>query len=117
LLNDPWPKTELAKAQLTALMETEPNENKLLHILKSTETYELERLPSTGVPIDMEIALSAQFVRIGESYGTVFSHSGSSRSFRACPNEGTNLPNQVWGLPRHCSFLYTHLNQPSHAKF
>jgi uncharacterized protein with NRDE domain len=71
LLNDPWPKTELAKAQLTALMETEPNENKLLHILKSTETYELERLPSTGVPIDMEIALSAQFVRIGESYGTV----------------------------------------------
>jgi uncharacterized protein with NRDE domain len=52
-------------------METEPNENKLLHILKSTETYELERLPSTGVPIDMEIALSTQFVRIGESYGTV----------------------------------------------
>jgi len=26
LLNDPWPKTELAKAQLTALMGTEPNE-------------------------------------------------------------------------------------------
>jgi uncharacterized protein with NRDE domain len=71
LLNAPWPKTELARAQLTALMETEPNENKLLHILKSTETYELEKLPGTGVSIDMETGLSAQLVRIGASYGTV----------------------------------------------
>jgi uncharacterized protein with NRDE domain len=71
LLNDPWPKTELAKVQLAALMKTEFNENKLLHILKSTETYELGKLPKTGVSSDMEIGLSAQLIRIGETYGTV----------------------------------------------
>jgi uncharacterized protein with NRDE domain len=71
LLNDLWPKTELAKVQLAALMKTEPNENKLLHILKSTETYELGKLPKTGVSSDMEIGLSAQLIRIGETYGTV----------------------------------------------
>ncbi len=71
LINEPWPKTELAKEQLEAIMKGELNQNKVLHTLKSTKTYELEKLPSTGVPIDMEIGLSAQLVRIGETYGTV----------------------------------------------
>jgi uncharacterized protein with NRDE domain len=73
LLNEPWPKTELAIVQLTKIMKGEPDENSLLNSLKSTQTYDLEILPKTGVPIDMEIGLSAQLVRIGESYGTVSS--------------------------------------------
>lgn len=71
LLNESWPKTELAIAQLEEIMKSEPDENSLLGSLKSTQTYDLENLPKTGVPIDMEIGLSAQLVRIGESYGTV----------------------------------------------
>lgn len=71
LLNEPWPKTELAKSQLKDIIDGEIDLNKVLHTLKSTETQALEKLPSTGVPIDMEIGLSAQMVRIGESYGTV----------------------------------------------
>jgi uncharacterized protein with NRDE domain len=71
LLNGPWPKTQLAIDQLSEIMKGEPEENSLIHILKSTQTYPLEGLPKTGVPINMEIGLSAQLVRIGESYGTV----------------------------------------------
>lgn len=71
LLNEPWPKTELAKAQLSTILKGEFDLNNVLHALKSTNTYPLDQLPSTGVPIDMEVGLSAQLVRIGESYGTV----------------------------------------------
>ncbi|WP_075350239.1 NRDE family protein [Algoriphagus marinus] len=71
LLNESWPKTELAINQLKDIMKGEPDENSLLSSLKSTQTYDFENLPKTGVPIDMEIGLSAQLVRIGESYGTV----------------------------------------------
>jgi uncharacterized protein with NRDE domain len=71
LLNDPWPKTELAKGQIKNILEGIPTENKLLDILKSTETYSLEDLPKTGVLPEMEIGLSAQLIRLNDTYGTV----------------------------------------------
>lgn len=71
LLNESWPKTDLAIAQLQEILQDQPTENRLLHSLKSLETYELKILPKTGVPEAMEIGLSAQLVRIGETYGTV----------------------------------------------
>jgi len=71
LLNDPWPKTELAKGQMKKILEGIPTENKLLDILKSTETYSLEDLPKTGVLPEMEIGLSAQLIRLNDTYGTV----------------------------------------------
>jgi len=71
LLNDPWPKTELAKEQMKKILEEIPTENKLLDILKSTETYSLEDLPKTGVLPEMEIGLSAQLIRLNNTYGTV----------------------------------------------
>lgn len=71
LLNEPWPKTNLAKAQLEQVVKDGPNENRLLNILKSPEVFPLEELPSTGVPQEMEIGLSSQMVRLGENYGTV----------------------------------------------
>ena len=71
LLNDPWPKTDLAKTQLEQLQPENPSAIQLLEILKSRETYPLELLPKTGAPPKMEIQLSAQLIRIAPDYGTV----------------------------------------------
>lgn len=71
LLNDPWPKVELAKRQLSEIDTSDIHENELLSILKSTETYPYETLPKTGAAEAMEIQLSAQLIRIQPNYGTV----------------------------------------------
>ncbi|TXE12593.1 NRDE family protein [Algoriphagus aquimarinus] len=71
LLNDPWPKVELAKRQLEQLIKTEFSTNDLLNILKSKETYPPEKLPKTGIPLEMETCLSAQLIRMSGNYGTV----------------------------------------------
>ncbi|WP_439487521.1 NRDE family protein [Algoriphagus sp.] len=71
LIDDPWPKVELAKTQLEKLIKKDFTTNDLLNILKSTETYPLDKLPDTGLPLDMETALSAQLIRMQGNYGTV----------------------------------------------
>ena len=73
LLNDPWPKTELAKNQLSEIILERPTSEKLLQALKSTETYPPDLLPKTGAPLPLEIGLSAQMIRIKPDYGTVSS--------------------------------------------
>jgi len=70
LLNDPWPKTNLAKKQLEETVEQEVSRQRLLGILKSKKTYPLESLPDTGAPKELEIALSAQLIRANGNYGT-----------------------------------------------
>ncbi|MCE7056975.1 NRDE family protein [Algoriphagus sp. AGSA1] len=71
LIDDPWPKVKLAKTQLMKLIEKDFSTDDLLDILKSTKTYPPEKLPDTGVPLDMETALSAQLIRMQGNYGTV----------------------------------------------
>lgn len=71
LINDPWPKVELAKKQLSQAISGEIEGDRLLAILKSQETHPLENLPNTGVPEPMEIGLSAQLIRLPPNYGTV----------------------------------------------
>ncbi|WP_111671606.1 NRDE family protein [Algoriphagus litoralis] len=73
LINDPWPKVELAKKQLANLLAEGVSDEKLLGILKSKETYPLDTLPKTGAPEQLEIGLSAQLIRITPNYGTVSS--------------------------------------------
>jgi uncharacterized protein with NRDE domain len=73
LMNDPWPKVELAKSQLTKVLVSEINHENLLEILKSTESHPLEILPKTGVSEQMEIGLSPQLIRLSPNYGTVSS--------------------------------------------
>lgn len=70
LLNDPWPKTQLAKKQIQDSL-LEPSAERLLSILKSEEKYPENLLPKTGVSTEMEVDLSAQLIRIPPSYGTV----------------------------------------------
>ncbi|MFN3998077.1 NRDE family protein [Algoriphagus sp.] len=71
LINEPWPKVELAKAQLSKVISEKISEEKLLNILKSTETHSIENLPKTGASEEMEIGLSAQLIRLPPNYGTV----------------------------------------------
>ncbi len=72
LLDANWPKIKLAKEQLKQLsMESEVSVDQLLQILKSTHTFPKEELPNTGVPIEMEIGLSSQLIRLDGNYGTV----------------------------------------------
>lgn len=71
LINDPWPKVELAKAQLSGLISGEIAEEKLLSILKSTLNHPIENLPKTGATEPLEIGLSAQLIRLPPNYGTV----------------------------------------------
>ncbi len=73
LINDPWPKVELAKKQLRATIKKSFDENDVLHTLKSRDTYPIQDLPNTGVTKDLEIGLSSQLIRIEDYYGTVSS--------------------------------------------
>ncbi len=71
-MSDPWPKTELAKSQLEAMLSSPTAEN-LLSILKSEEKYPDELLPNTGLSISTERELSAQLIRFPPDFGTVSS--------------------------------------------
>jgi uncharacterized protein with NRDE domain len=71
LINDPWPKVDLAKNQLKNILSSAISNEALLSILKSPNTHPAETLPTTGVPESMEIALSAQLIRMPPKYGTV----------------------------------------------
>ncbi|MEN2283349.1 NRDE family protein [Algoriphagus sp. SE2] len=73
LLNDPWPKVELAKSELNQQTSEHFTVDSLLDTLISKKTYSIDQLPDTGVPEEMEIGLSAQFIRLGDNYGTVSS--------------------------------------------
>ncbi len=73
LINDPWPKVNLAKRQLTEVLSAEITHENLLEILKSTEAHRPEILPKTGVSEQMEIGLSPQLIRMKPNYGTVSS--------------------------------------------
>ncbi|MCS5490609.1 NRDE family protein [Algoriphagus limi] len=73
LINEPWPKVELAKRQLEETINEKIEHDNLLQILKSIETYPIEKLPDTGAPQSLEKALSAQLIRTEGNYGTISS--------------------------------------------
>lgn len=75
LINEPWPKVELAKRQLEEILSEKIDHGSLLQILKSTKTYPTGKLPDTGAPQSLEKALSAQLIRTDGNYGTVSSSS------------------------------------------
>lgn len=67
-LNTPWPKMQAAKTALEAWLDSEQT-TPLACVLTDTRIYPDEQLPSTSVPLALERALSAQFIRL-EGYGT-----------------------------------------------
>ena len=70
LLDTPWPKVEEGKKRLGNLMDTgNANDEQLFEILADETMAEDDELPSTGIPIEAEKAISAVFIRT-PYYGT-----------------------------------------------
>lgn len=70
LMNTAWPKVRRGKAALeSALMRGEPDGQQLLDMLFNSQRAPEEELPHTGVPLNLEIALSSMFIRT-DGYGT-----------------------------------------------
>lgn len=71
-LDTPWPKLVSAKDELSVLLENpEIKKSDLMIMLQSRAFPPDEHLPQTGIPMELERNLSAQFIEIGEEYGTV----------------------------------------------
>jgi uncharacterized protein with NRDE domain len=97
-LDTPWAKVEQAKQQLKqAVRENKLDAYDLLQLLQS-KTYAPEKdLPHTGFDRNMERILSAQFIQMGQEYGTVnttvilWKHSGAVviKERRTHPQEET----------------------------
>lgn len=70
LLDTPWPKVEKGKRLFTELLENDdPSRDEIFALLTDEALANDELLPSTGVPYDIERALSAVFVKL-PGYGT-----------------------------------------------
>jgi len=71
LLDTPWPKVERGRGGLSRLLEAadEPGPGTLLHLLMDRAVAADTDLPATGVPLDLERALSAPFITLPD-YGT-----------------------------------------------
>lgn len=69
-LGDPWPKAEESKVAFTrAISCRKPVFDDLFGIMQNPRTYPTHLLPRTGVAEDVEVALSAAFVKLPQ-YGT-----------------------------------------------
>src|SRR5690606_19734827 len=71
LLDTPWPKVERGKRLLEQLVTSpdEPDPDALLDLLLDRAYAADHRLPSTGIPLELERALSAPFT-VTPDYGT-----------------------------------------------
>ncbi|HLT05970.1 MAG TPA: NRDE family protein [Cyclobacteriaceae bacterium] len=71
-LDSPWPKVVQAVKQLEGAIAGEAlNVEQLLQLLQSKSYAPDELLPATGISLEMERILSAQFIHMGQAYGTV----------------------------------------------
>jgi uncharacterized protein with NRDE domain len=69
-MNTAWPKVRRGKDALeSAIMHGEPNGEQLLDIVFNSQRAPEEELPHTGVPLNLEAALSSMFIRT-DGYGT-----------------------------------------------
>ncbi len=71
LLDTPWPKVAKGKSRLERAMNVGPGVDKesLFELLADDKIADDSQLPTTGVPIEVERALSATFIRT-PGYGT-----------------------------------------------
>lgn len=96
-LDTPWPKTQrLKNALVAALGHREETHQTLARALADDQTSD-DDLPSTGVPPDVERALSSPFVDMADrGYGTrsslVVDVTRSGHGWRAILNEWTHRP-------------------------
>lgn len=69
-LNTPWPKTEYASKVFKKILDSDnSDETKFFNLLKHDLRYPLNDLPDTGLPKDIEMAVSSIFIKT-DNYGT-----------------------------------------------
>lgn len=97
-LDTPWPKTQRLKRALGDALAAGPGaETPLAAALADRDTRPLSELPATGVPAEMERALSSPFVDMADrGYGTrsslVLSVARRGQGFSADFTEWTHTP-------------------------
>jgi len=70
LLETPWPKVKLGKQLLEPVLnQSHINSNDLLNILQDSTRAADDKLPSTGIGLERERALSSMFIKT-DGYGT-----------------------------------------------
>lgn len=70
LLDTPWPKTRWSKEKLSAVIQQDTvDESALFEILKNDQIAPDSELPDTGIPKELERAVSPIFIKT-EKYGT-----------------------------------------------
>jgi uncharacterized protein with NRDE domain len=69
LLNTPWPKLMRAKRGIAAALEAGPQHHSLQAAVASRTTEPDDQLPDTGLGVEQERMLSAQFI-LSPAYGT-----------------------------------------------
>ncbi|SMD33691.1 Uncharacterized conserved protein, contains NRDE domain [Reichenbachiella faecimaris] len=70
LLNDPWPKVVTGKQKLNQIVrQGQITPKELITLVQDQSIAPDQELPSTGIPLDWERALSAMFIST-ENYGT-----------------------------------------------
>ena len=69
LLDTPWPKVQKAKADFEDLIKGDFGPDDLLQVMTDEATAPDSDLPQTGLPLEMEKALSAMCIRT-HNYGT-----------------------------------------------
>lgn len=69
-LDTPWPKTEWSKNRFESIIRNESYDDEaVFELLLNKTRYPKEQLPHTGLPVDLEKAVSAVFIKT-ENYGT-----------------------------------------------
>ncbi|MDY0014242.1 MAG: NRDE family protein [Rhodocyclaceae bacterium] len=69
LLDTPWPKVQRAKSRLHAALDSLPDADPLLALLRDDQPAPDQALPRTGVSLEWERLLSSAFIR-APGYGT-----------------------------------------------
>jgi len=70
LLDTPWPKTVWAKGRFREILNSDSRKtNDYFSMLASSKKYPPEKLPETGLSLEMEKAVSSVFIKT-EDYGT-----------------------------------------------
>jgi uncharacterized protein with NRDE domain len=101
-LETSWPKTDKAMSSFKSVLEQDGlNDAALFEMLLDSEQYPLEKLPKTGLPEELEKAVSSIFIQT-ENYGTrcstiisMDSHSKISLVERTYTPGTTKIENEV----------------------
>ena len=97
VLDTAWPKLVKKRAELGAMLARDavPPLERLIDLMRDPRLARDDELPSTGIPLERERALSAAFIETPE-YGTRGTHRGARRAAReprfelACDSHGSH---------------------------